>query len=197
MIDISNPAEPRLVGRYDDGHWGFGVAVSGHHAYWAVGSGLRVLDISNPADPQPVGDAEMVAVSVAVSGSYAYLPHSGGLSVVDVSDPTNPLPVGETSGFSGGDVAVSGNSVYVAAGDGLVILERFHPPPRFEASRFDATGFHLSFQGEAGQAVRLQWSQDLKTWVDWVILPGTGSLQEVVDPTALTHSSQFYRAATP
>jgi hypothetical protein len=106
--------------------------------------------------------------------------------------------VGETSGFSGRDVTVSGNNVCVAAGeDGLVIVERFHPPPHFEASRFDATGFHLSIRGEASQAVRLQRSQDLRTWEDWVIMPGAESLQEVVDPTALSRRSQFYRAVTP
>ena len=40
--------------------------------------------------------------------------------------------------------------------DGLVILERSLPPPRLEPSvRLDASGCHLSFQGDMGQAVHL------------------------------------------
>jgi hypothetical protein len=121
------------------------------------------------------------------------------LQVVDITNPASPRQVGSITEFNSWGLTLAGDRVYVAAQeDGLVILDPYQPPPRIEPSvRLDATGFHLSFRGEAGQAVRLQRSQDLKTWEDWLIMPGTGSSQEVVDPTAILRRSQFYRAVTP
>jgi hypothetical protein len=44
---------------------------------------------------------------------------------------------------------------------------------------------------------RLQRSSDLQSWGDWVILSATGTAQEVMDTTASSGSSRFYRAAIP
>jgi hypothetical protein len=94
-------------------------------------------------------------------------------------------------------VVLDGEMAYVLAGrDGLMILDRYQPPLRFEpGTALDAAGFHVLFRGEEHQTIRLQRSRDLKTWEDWVIIPGTGSSQEVVDPSAGSLSSQFYRLA--
>ena len=80
---------------------------------------------------------------------------------------------------------------------GLTILERYRPPAWLKPSFVDRTGFHLLFQGEAGQGVRLQRSQDLRGWEDWVVMPATGISQEIVDPSAVGRDQQFYRAVTP
>jgi hypothetical protein len=61
----------------------------------------------------------------------------------------------------------------------------------------DRMGLHLLFQGEVGQAVRLQRSQDLRAWEDWVAMLATGTSQEIVDPNAVRRDQQFYRAVTP
>ncbi len=56
VIDISDPANPTLVGTYDTPGYARGVAVSGDHAFVADGdSGLQVIDISDPANPTLVG----------------------------------------------------------------------------------------------------------------------------------------------
>ena len=61
----------------------------------------------------------------------------------------------------------------------------------------DAPGAHLSFWANAGQAVHLQRSTDLKTWLDWKTVAASGAWQEVVDEDAVSRASQFYRAVIP
>jgi hypothetical protein len=63
--------------------------------------------------------------------------------------------------------------------------------------RWDAAGCRLFVSGDPGDAICIQRSPDLKAWADWVILTGTGNPQEVVDPTAGSGASRFYRAVIP
>jgi len=199
VIDVINPVQPQWAGTFSTAGVAQSVAVSGHYAYLA-GVGAYVIDISDPTNPRRVGKgADMWCECVALQGNYAYLTGDG-LRVFDIANPTSPRLVGNAGGFEKSwGLALAGDGVYIAGEvDGLLILDRYQPPPRLEPSvRLDAAGFHVSFQGEVGQEVRLRRSQDLETWEDWVILPGTGSLQEVVDPSALSRGSQFYRAVVP
>jgi hypothetical protein len=56
VVDVSNPAAPKLVGSCDTPALPEAVAAAGHHAFVTVGRhGLRIFDVSNPAAPKPVG----------------------------------------------------------------------------------------------------------------------------------------------
>lgn len=65
VIDVHDPATPRLIGQYDydkrDTHGATLLAVSGDYAYVLIGARneiparLEVMDVSNPSDPQRVG----------------------------------------------------------------------------------------------------------------------------------------------
>jgi len=126
----------------------------------------------------------------------AHLTGGDGLLVIDTRDPARPRLLDQSSEVDRGlGVALDGEMVYVLAGrDGLMILDRYQPPLHFEPGMaLDATGFHLLFRGEANQTIRLQRSRDLMTWEDWLLIPGTGGSQEVVDPSASSLSGQFYR----
>jgi hypothetical protein len=198
VIDIRNPAHPQWVGGYDTSDWPFGLLVSTTFAYDSdPDETWLVKDVSDPANPRSVGGFKTIAsaMGVVVSGRYAYARVVNGLEVIDVSDPTHPQRVGGISGFDAMGVAVHGDKVYVAAGaQGLLILKARQPHPHFEPSFFDAAGFHVVFQGETNQSLRLERSQDLKAWVDWMSVTGTGNRQEVVDPGASSQPRQFYRA---
>jgi len=66
----------RFVGGCDTPGTGFGVTVSGDHAYVAdYDAGLRVISVSDPAHPVEVGyyDTPGIALGVAVAGNYAYV----------------------------------------------------------------------------------------------------------------------------
>jgi len=153
VIDVSDPANPHLVGSHEMFMGYVGVYVSGSYGYMAATfhidgghdyGGLRILDISNPANPQEVGSLYLGyrtggnhPVAVSVSGPYVYLAggHEG-LRVVDVSTPTSPTEAGyyDTPGFAF-DVAVSGSHAYVADGDeGLLVLRFAGAEPTYSIS---------------------------------------------------------------
>jgi hypothetical protein len=87
VIDISNPVNPLLVGRYElpeeGGWWIYTIAVAGKYVYLNLnvcGPGaacrLEVIDISNPSHPERVGSGPYFADGVggmAVSGNQIYL----------------------------------------------------------------------------------------------------------------------------
>jgi len=127
VLDVSDPANPRLVGKCHNGDdTAIRVAVSGDYAYvtgicWESGAGydsLQVFDVANAAEPKRVGLCRTgghPATHVAVSGPYAYLAcGEEGLQVIDVSNPANPQRLGSwSSGGSANWVAVSGNRAFV------------------------------------------------------------------------------------
>jgi uncharacterized protein (TIGR03437 family) len=139
IIDITNPATPRMVGTYSAPGFAEGVAVDNGYAYLADGpGGLRVVNVTNPAKP-----AEVSAVfnlnyvfGVALAGTRAYLAAAGaGLLVADVSNPASPVEIARmsTPGFAYG-IAASGQTVYIADGWGgiraLDVSDPFHPADR-------------------------------------------------------------------
>jgi hypothetical protein len=182
----------------------YGVAVSGHYAYVAVGdAGLQVIDVSDPAHPRRVGgyNTSGWAHGVAVSGHYAYVADGDeGLQVIDVSDPANPRWVGgyDTPGSAEG-VAVSGDYAYVADGGwGLQILrigDAEPPAPRLDGPfGLTAEGFAAWLNAPVAGTYRVETSGDLRTWETLVTLTNVTGRARVLDPAATSAAQRFYRA---
>ncbi|MBM3879693.1 MAG: hypothetical protein FJ387_08230 [Verrucomicrobia bacterium] len=167
-----------------------------------------MIDVTNPANPVRVGgyDTSGFAAGVAVAGNYAYLAETqqwtgsnyigGGLLVIDVTNPANPVRVGgyETSGSAQG-MAVSGNLIYLASGEGgLLILEQSRPP-WLEISALNPFAFRVS--GEPGASVRVQRSGNLADWEDWQTVTLGETPVQLSDPDAATNSARFFRAVQP
>ncbi|MHB1035149.1 MAG: Ig-like domain-containing protein [Pirellulales bacterium] len=158
IFDVSNPATPVRLGRYETIGQGHGVAVSGTLAYLAgAEAGLVIIDVSNPAAPRRAGgwNTGGSANGVAISGTRAYVADTiskgpdnnperiAGLEIVDVSNPAAPVRLGryETSG-QGYDVAVSGTLAYVATYDaGLVIIDVTNPAAPVFFGSYDTSGY--------------------------------------------------------
>lgn len=130
VLDISDPANPRLVAAYETANDAWGLALSGDRAYmveskWDSDNGrpaatLHVLDVSDPTNLRHLGACDVVGEvrRVAVSSSHAYLTaFRDGLLIVDMSDPTAREPAGEylgaTEGASTLSVTVAGNYAFV------------------------------------------------------------------------------------
>ncbi|NGX43822.1 MAG: hypothetical protein K940chlam7_02127, partial [Chlamydiae bacterium] len=118
IIDVSNVANPTLVGSYNTPGDARGVAISGNYAYVADGylGGLQIIDVSNAANPTLAGsyNASRTPQGVAVSGNYAYVADHDRCLIIDVSNVTNPTLAGSYYSPGAHSVALSGNYAYVA-----------------------------------------------------------------------------------
>ncbi len=120
------------------------VVISGNYAYVSDDySGLRIINISDSANPVLTGtfDPENRVGWVAVSGNYAYVTDysDGGLWVVDISNPANPSQAGYLDTQNGGEIAVSGNYVYMDTGD-LTVIDVSTPSSPTVAGTYDSGG---------------------------------------------------------
>jgi hypothetical protein len=129
-VDISNPASPCLIGRYEspDYSWCISLALNGHYLYASEWGGFRVLDVANPRAMQPVGFIESETFTgIAISGQYAFVSLDNGssqLAVVDISDPANPflLTSYRPDNMMTCGVAVADGYVYGLQDNGMVIF---------------------------------------------------------------------------
>jgi hypothetical protein len=98
IYDVSNPANPKRIGRVNDGGTALSATVSGKYLFLANDSdGLRIYDVSNPSWLTNVAHIKDTGYpqAVAVAGKYAYVADNFyGFSIFDVSDPTHPTGIG-------------------------------------------------------------------------------------------------------
>jgi hypothetical protein len=121
VIDLANPADPKIVGDYKFSGFAYGLAVDRGYAYLAHSDmGFQILDVRNPAAPVRVGSLRLRGEpsGVAVQGNYAYIASGPeGMVVVDISRPEKPKVVSTfpVEDFANA-VAVSGGSAYISDG---------------------------------------------------------------------------------
>ena len=137
VINVADPTDPQrrgfsaaLSGR---------LVVAGQYAYVARGHGggnLVIVDVSEPNDPVEVGFYQVVGrpAGVAVHREHAFLVEpNGSLRVVYVPLAANPQEVGSLAiSRLGSSVDVQGNYIYVAAGDGLNVVDISNPKAPYE-----------------------------------------------------------------
>jgi hypothetical protein len=162
IIDISNPANPRIVSvlndRSNDIHFDVDVAVQNNYAYVVdqISNGtLTVVDVSNPASPRIVGTVSSGpalngAYRVRLDGAFAYVSASGNQTVaaVDIANPANPQIVGSLldaahlSHTTGLDVDPTSDGTYVVANSPRLSTESnpLYPPFPGQAGGPTTTG---------------------------------------------------------
>ena len=142
ITDITNPANPVVLGSYSTGGNAYGMDVSGSYAYLAVGMSFKIVDISNPSHIVLVSSCNPsgYTMEVAVSGNYAYL--VGGFVVMDISNPAHPVEVGYSGSLAAGfDVHVSGDYAYaVGEYDGLSVIDISNPLNPLEVGYYNTYG---------------------------------------------------------
>ena len=142
LLDISDPAQPVIIGYYAGLEYGYNVTSTATHAYVANES-LKVFLIEDPLNISELGyyKAPLVSVQdVDYDNGYTYIAGGyGGFRVVDVSDPSDPTEVGacSTVGYAI-RLDVQGEYAYVANMDGgLRIINVSDPANPFEAGYFN------------------------------------------------------------
>lgn len=126
VFNIANPVSPQYLGATFGTAITTDVTVAGSLLYATSSTfgSLTVLSLANPVTPTVVGSVSFQPINdfpraVAISHPYAYVAcSSAGLRVVDVSVASAPQNVGSmtTPGGNARDVAVSGNSLFLADG---------------------------------------------------------------------------------
>lgn len=142
IVDVTNVFSPKLLSSYNSIDGARDVAVFSNYAYVAdYCSGLSVINITDPSSPEFISSCNIdgYTTSIKISGRYAYVGNSligkDGLNIIDISDPFSPNIVSSCADAAG-DIAVSSNYAYLAAGDnGLEIVDISNPfSPRLISS---------------------------------------------------------------
>jgi hypothetical protein len=143
IVDVTEPAAPVALGSLTIDSPIHNVAIVGEYAYLMVGPGigrLVIVDISDPQNPTEVHSAlpgSWGIEGLAVQGHYLYLAGydlskdepTRGLQVLEIADPANPVVLGRYEGIAPSvlDLVVEGERAYIAAGDGLAVLDVSDP----------------------------------------------------------------------
>lgn len=145
VVDLRNPADPRVVGSLldPDGASAWGVYLDAGRIYLGestdTGDRVTVVDISQPSAPRALGDYSPVdglIAGLAVTGGRMYVADGDALGIVDMADPANPMELGSFN--TPGDASI----VAVAAGRAYLVdiyyddVEQFY---RYQLLLLDVT----------------------------------------------------------
>jgi len=138
IIDVSNPANPALVGSMSLSAYIYGISVVGDVGYlWGLEPvpmpyTLYVLDLSDKRNPRVQGrwsgDAMISTnprIGLQVKGTVCYVSTEDTLFVLDCQDPTSPRLV--CSRPSGGLLVLEGERLYALSGFDLNIYDITDP----------------------------------------------------------------------
>ncbi|GAB4423241.1 MAG: hypothetical protein OHK0015_00610 [Chloroflexi bacterium OHK40] len=161
VVDVRNPAAPRLLGTLRAGEIAASVAVAGGRAVLGTtgaGAGLSVIDVADPTRPRLIGRAATYGspADLVVAGSSAYVAGGlfGGLEIFDLSDPAAPVSRARLAlpGAAVG-LALSGSRALVA-GDrcGLQVVDLSDPALPRLLGAVDTGGAARAVQAAGGLA---------------------------------------------
>jgi hypothetical protein len=141
IVDISDPSDPAIVGRYP-GRVGDVFVYRGVAYISGFSANLRIVDVSNPESPSLVAEFGWSnANGAAAFGDYVYITDpSRGIVALDVSDPVNPTEVGVLFDSGGANrLEVSGDWLIAAMySRGLRAYDLTNPrSPRLRFSHAD------------------------------------------------------------
>ena len=173
VIDISSPSNPSWRARVTTGLPVYGLADAGPGALAlaADAAGLEIAIINSPEAPGMVATngAAAPANGVAYSSGYVFVASgTNGLRAFNAINASNPQLAGAAAIGNAGGVDVSGRYAYVAADDGLVVVDAGDPlenAPQFRNQPQDITvapGSTAVFSVVASGTAPLsyQWSRD-------------------------------------
>ena len=151
IVDISDPASPRLTGKHQTRGPARSVFLVGHFAYVGTDMGMEVFDVSDPTEPKSLGIHGRGSRGI-VLGDRAILGGSGGLQILDVANPAAPTRLGASSVSGNLGVVAAGQYAYAAGYTGLTILDLSVPAYLPRAEGVDTPGFARAIAVTEGRA---------------------------------------------
>ena len=127
VADVSDPANPRIIGRHASPYFMTAVCVGGGRAYCAGGlEGVEIVDITEPRRPSLVWRQKFSEVrGIAVDERYLYFADgNSGFRIYSLTkDKPAPLSLLDTPGWND-DCFVVKNTAYLADGSaGIVVVD--------------------------------------------------------------------------
>ena len=133
VLDITDPANPLIVGNWNPERTCIAVDVSGDIAALCFSDGgFRLVDVSNPAlpvliDSSPTGNYR----DVEIVGNRAYTTTSNSMVIWDLSALPTLSQLGSISLSSGVEgIDVEGDFAFIARGTQVMSINVTHPTPR-------------------------------------------------------------------
>lgn len=115
IADVSNPAQPAILGTLPFMSLATDVKVTGNVAYVAASS-LFIVDVADPLAPRVIGSLPAVsAFKILLLGNVVVALGADSLTAIDVSNPVSPRVVGKLGSFRSMPraIAVSGTTAVV------------------------------------------------------------------------------------
>jgi len=214
-LDISLPASPQFVAAYETAGVAVGVAVQSNRIAVADGDwGLEILElrlggavapkITTQPKPQIIGYGSAASFAVTATGTepLAYQWKKEGIALSDggrfagANTPDLRITAAQVADLGDYSCVVSN-----AGGSTLSEPAALNLLPTFllnSAKPFTTGGaFEFELVAEPNKHIRVEYSDDLQTWVELTSFDSTGDPLMVRDPGAASHTSRFYRAASP
>jgi hypothetical protein len=117
IVDVANPAAPRIVATIDTPSNATGVAVANGWAWVADGNAVVAVDVRTPSRPVKGASFATTATSLTSAGSRLYVLDGLKLKVIDVTNAGAPALRSTTDGFGAQGIAVVGNTAFLASPD--------------------------------------------------------------------------------
>ncbi len=116
ILDISDPANPSLIGKFAIPGYSLAIDVSGSYAFVAASDGLRIYNVYSPQNTVllSIYNGHVSVRDVCASGAYAYLAAQDQFEIVDISNPYSPYRTGYIDQISASIVAAADGYAYIS-----------------------------------------------------------------------------------
>jgi hypothetical protein len=137
IINVNNPLEPTITGRFESPGYFRQIGITLNHLYTIDGAmdDLVIFDLTNPTSPAVVSTYPITRGYpdvLEIAGERAYVTTSDGdsLAVVNVSTPAAPVGIGLFNAeryIDADDIAIYNGFVYLELEDHIAILDTGNP----------------------------------------------------------------------
>ncbi len=139
VIDVSDPWNPAVVGKYYLGETYYRIESKGDYIYLVAQNHILILNVSDPTNPQYYGETEITSCrDLDIQDDYLYVASGYHFYVYDITIPFYPILVGDlnTVPFSGDRLSVHGDyAVFLESnGDSFKVLNISDPTDPYEVA---------------------------------------------------------------
>ena len=131
LLDISNPADPTVLGRFTPHGLVHAIALTPAYAVlgyreasysWlsTSGGGIEIVNVSDPSEPHAVAllDLGQAVTDVSLLHNYIIAAHpSGMLTILDISNPTEPVILSQPGDSAALEISSMGRTTRLALSD--------------------------------------------------------------------------------